>query len=45
MEKANTYYQRWSCAYDNVNVRHLLPVRSILCEALSETWSIGGMGV
>lgn len=45
MEKANTYDKRGTCTYDNVNVCHLLSVRSILCKALPETWNTGGLGI
>lgn len=45
MEEANTYDKRRACAYDNVNVCHLLTLRSVLCAALPETWNTGGLGV
>ena len=45
MEKANTYNKRGACADDNLYVCHLLSLRTLLREALPETWNAGGLGV
>lgn len=45
MEKAYTGDQRRSCANDNLDVCHLLALRSVFRVALPETWNFGGLGV
>ena len=45
MEKANTYNKRGACTDDNLYVCHLLTLRTLLREALPETWNTGDLGV